>query len=160
MTTTRPVGTSCEEAVGADESAAFLQGIEYDSSATDVMFESTGLYGQSVVRRWNLQSGEVLLETKLDAEFFGEGLTLVGDELFVLTWKENVVFVFDRATLSEKRRLKLSTDGGRVRARLPLLALTLLAGRQAGASAPLATARLPSPTARRRCSSTTPRRWS
>ncbi len=64
---------------------AFTQGLEL---VDGTLFESTGLYGESSLRRVDLVSGEVLSSTEIDEDFFGEGVTRVGDTLVQLTWKE------------------------------------------------------------------------
>lgn len=59
------------------------------------LYESTGKYGQSKIRKIRLDSGEVVQEYSLAAEYFGEGLCQVNDKLIQLTWKENTGFVYD-----------------------------------------------------------------
>uniref|UniRef100_A0A2P2LB73 Uncharacterized protein MANES_06G152500 n=1 Tax=Rhizophora mucronata TaxID=61149 RepID=A0A2P2LB73_RHIMU len=56
---------------------AFTQGLLY--AGNDKLFESTGLYGQSSVRRVALQTGKVEIIQMMDSSYFGEGLTLLGD---------------------------------------------------------------------------------
>ena len=65
----------------------------------DVLFESTGRYGESAVRMIDLNSGEVLASVALGDEYFGEGLELVGDRLIQLTWREGTAFIWDASTL-------------------------------------------------------------
>jgi glutamine cyclotransferase len=77
--------------------SAYTQGLLY---ADGVLFESTGLYGASQVRRVALASGRVLASVALPADQFGEGLALLGGRLYQLTWKEQVGHVYDAATLA------------------------------------------------------------
>ena len=70
---------------------SFTQGLIFHKGH---VYESTGLYGQSKLRKLNLD-GDVLKEVALDPEYFGEGLALVDDKLIQLTWKENKAFVYD-----------------------------------------------------------------
>ena len=75
---------------------AFTQGLEmYDGS----LYESTGLYGSSSLREVDPSSGEVLRQTRLDQSLFGEGITVVGNTIVMLTWKEEIALVFDIGTL-------------------------------------------------------------
>lgn len=74
---------------------AFTQGLEWHDGA---LLESTGQYGESDRRRVDLETGAVELEVPLDDELFGEGLTVVGDEILQLTWQENEL---QRAQLSD-----------------------------------------------------------
>jgi glutamine cyclotransferase len=79
------------------DTSAYTQGLLY---AGGVLFESTGLYGQSQVRRVELATGRVLTAVSLPADHFGEGLALLGSRLYQLTWKEQVGYVYDAATLA------------------------------------------------------------
>jgi glutamine cyclotransferase len=94
---------------------AFTQGLVYDAGA---FYESTGLEGKSSVRKVDAASGIVLREKKLDRRYFAEGLALLGGELYQLTWKSGVAFVYDTATFRERRTFRyfgegwgLTTDG-------------------------------------------------
>ena len=57
------------------------------------------LYGSSSLREVDPSSGEVLRQTRLDQSLFGEGITVVGDTIVMLTWKEEIALVFDIGTL-------------------------------------------------------------
>jgi glutamine cyclotransferase len=59
------------------------------------LYESTGQYGNSSLRKIDFTTGEVLDKLELDASFFGEGLSFVNDQLVQLTWKENIGFVYN-----------------------------------------------------------------
>lgn len=75
---------------------AFTQGLEFHG---DILYESTGIKGASSVRRVDFQTGEVLAKTDLDRTFFGEGITVLGDTLFMLTWQSGQGFLYNRHTL-------------------------------------------------------------
>lgn len=72
---------------------AFTQGLQF---ADGYLYEGTGLYGASSLARIDLESGEVLQSRALDRSYFGEGIAIVDDRIFQLTWRSNVVFVYDR----------------------------------------------------------------
>src|SRR5439155_21275230 len=74
---------------------AFTQGLVFDGGQ---LYESTGIEGQSTLRRVEIATGKVLDRHDLDQQYFGEGLALVGDELVQLTWKHGVAFVYDKST--------------------------------------------------------------
>lgn len=74
---------------------AFTQGFEMHGGS---LYESTGLYGHSSLREVDPSSGEVLRQTQLDQSLFGEGITIVGDTIVMLTWKEGIALVFDIET--------------------------------------------------------------
>jgi glutaminyl-peptide cyclotransferase len=87
---------------------AFTQGLVFHE---DGLYESTGLEGQSSLRRVELETGKVLDRVNLDARLFGEGLALVEDELFQLTWQNGVCLVYDRKTLRKKRTHQYEGEG-------------------------------------------------
>ena len=60
-----------------------------------LLYESTGLYGHSSLREIDPSSGQVMRQTELDESLFAEGITVVGDSIVMLTWKEGVALVFD-----------------------------------------------------------------
>ncbi len=87
---------------------AFTEGLVYDNG---VFYESTGGYGSSSLRRANIESGVVFQQVDLSAQYFGEGLTVVGDSLVQLTWREQVGFVYDKATLALKGNFTYAGEG-------------------------------------------------
>jgi glutaminyl-peptide cyclotransferase len=76
---------------------AFTQGLLFRDG---YFFESTGLYGESDLRRVRPETGEVLQLRSLPAHFFGEGLTDFGNRLIQVTWRENTGLVYDIDTFS------------------------------------------------------------
>lgn len=72
---------------------AFTQGVLMDGG---FLWESTGRYGESTIRKINLESGEVIKSHSLDEELFGEGLAMFDNQLFQLTWKEGKAIVYDQ----------------------------------------------------------------
>jgi len=87
---------------------AYTQGLLFHEGH---LYESSGLYGASSVRRVDPSSGNILLETPLDSAYFAEGLALVGSELILLTWKEEVALVYDLETLELTRQLEYEGEG-------------------------------------------------
>ncbi len=85
---------------------AFTQGLVWHHG---VLYESTGQYGASSVRRVAPRTGEVRALWQLDAGLFGEGLALVDDRLIQLTWQAGMAWVYDLATLQP---LEVMTYGG------------------------------------------------
>ncbi|HTQ78621.1 MAG TPA: glutaminyl-peptide cyclotransferase [Thermoanaerobaculia bacterium] len=62
------------------------------------LYESGGLYGQSSLRRTYPPTGTIHQVIAVPAADFAEGLALVGERLFQLTWREGVAFLYDRAS--------------------------------------------------------------
>ncbi|MFC4454895.1 glutaminyl-peptide cyclotransferase [Deinococcus sonorensis] len=89
--------------------AAFTEGFELSG---DVLYESTGLEQQSEVRRTSLSTGRVLQRRSPPvSSVFGEGLTVLGGQLYQLTWKDGLAFVYDAASLRETGRFKYDGEG-------------------------------------------------
>jgi len=87
---------------------AYTQGLVFHDG---FLFESTGRYGESSVRKTDLATGEILQITPLAEEYFGEGLALVGSELFQLTWQSELVFVYDVGSLDLLRSVEYQGEG-------------------------------------------------
>jgi glutamine cyclotransferase len=75
------------------------------------LVESTGLYGHSGLRKVDPSDGRVINETPIDESFFGEGLTVVGESVIMLTWHSEVALVFDYGDLSETGSLSFEGEG-------------------------------------------------
>lgn len=81
------------------DSVAYTQGVELVPDNSLEYFESTGLYGQSSVRRVDLITGEVVQQTDLASQYFGEGLTHYNGKLIQITWKEQTAFIYNATNL-------------------------------------------------------------
>ena len=88
--------------------AAFTQGLLY---ADGLFYESAGLYGQSTLRKVDPETGAVLLEKRLDAQYFAEGLALLEGKLYQLTWKENTGFIYDPQDFRQLGTFSYPTEG-------------------------------------------------
>jgi len=75
---------------------AFTQGLEF---VGDTLYESTGRKGASSLRKVDFRTGEVLKMAELENQYFGEGLTVLNDTIFMLTWQAGTGFYFDRESL-------------------------------------------------------------
>ena len=90
------------------DAQAFTQGLLWHDGN---LYESTGLYGESTLRRVDLASGEALEVLALPAEFFAEGLERVGDRLIQLTWKAGAAFVYDIESFEQLDRIAYDGEG-------------------------------------------------
>ena len=88
--------------------AAYTQGLLWYAGQ---LYESTGQYGQSTIRRVDPATGEVLVARDLPPDLFGEGLARIDDRLVQLTWRRGVALVWDREMLSEVARLNYEGEG-------------------------------------------------
>jgi glutamine cyclotransferase len=90
------------------DTEAFTEGLAFEGG---VMYEGTGLYGESSIRRVDLETGKVLGSYKLPDQYYGEGLTVYGDTLIQLTWHSNKGFVYDKNGLDLLREFSYATEG-------------------------------------------------
>ncbi|XP_022735902.1 glutaminyl-peptide cyclotransferase-like isoform X2 [Durio zibethinus] len=90
--------------------SAFTQGLVY--AGNDTLFESTGLYKQSSVRKVALKTGKVEILHKMADSYFGEGLTLLGERLFQVTWLTNIGFIYDRKKLQQLEQFTHQMEDG------------------------------------------------
>jgi len=87
---------------------AFTQGLLY---LDGVLYESTGLNGESSLRKVDLETGKVRKQIPVPAEYFAEGLALKDGKLFQLTWQNHECFVYDLATFEQKKKFSYPTEG-------------------------------------------------
>jgi glutamine cyclotransferase len=87
---------------------AFTQGLAF---AAGTLYESTGLYGHSELRRVDLATGAVLQRRALPPHLFGEGLTAWRGGLVQLTWRSGEGLVYDRTTFGLLRAFRYPTEG-------------------------------------------------
>ena len=88
--------------------SAFTQGLAYRDG---FLYEGTGLKGQSSLRKVRLETGEVVKRVDLDPEFFGEGITLLNDEVVQLTWQSQTGFVYNLSDFHLLRQFSYSGEG-------------------------------------------------
>ncbi len=87
---------------------AFTEGLFY---LNGYLYESTGLNGQSSIRRERLDTGQVLQHIDIPDSYFGEGIVNWGNRLVELTWQSQVGFVYDLASLRREGQFTYSGEG-------------------------------------------------
>jgi glutamine cyclotransferase len=92
----------------AHDTDAYTQGLLLHDGS---LYESTGLLGQSQLRRLDPQTGAVLASISLPADRFGEGLAVLDGRLYQLTWKSRVGYVYDLSTLALLDSFAYDTEG-------------------------------------------------
>ena len=112
--TTKLMGFSIVKTYPHDTSS-YTQGLQIYK---DELYEGTGNYGRSHLMKVDLTSGKAIQKIPLDGKYFGEGITILRDTVYQLTWRENTVLVY---TLKDFRKIKefhldpegwgLTTDG-------------------------------------------------
>lgn len=87
---------------------AYTQGLIYHDG---YFLESTGQEGKSSLRKVEIETGKVLKKHKLENKFFGEGIVLLNNLIYQLTWEDNVGFVYDLESFTELKRIHYSSQG-------------------------------------------------
>ena len=86
---------------------SFTQGLEFHN---DTLYESTGKNGQSYVRKLNFKTGEVLKQVDLNSTYFGEGITILNNKIYQLSWQKGTGFVYDLTTFEQLETFKYSNS--------------------------------------------------
>lgn len=109
-TVSRPVQEYTYQVVASypHDPDAFTQGLVFNEG---VLYEGTGLVGRSSLRKVDLETGRVLQRRDLPAPHFGEGIAVVGDRIFQLTWQSKVGFVYERNTFDPIGQFTYDTEG-------------------------------------------------
>ena len=90
------------------ESSSYTEGLVVDAG---VLYEGTGRYGRSSLFRKDLSSGAALQSIDLDARHFGEGVTVMGDRVYQLTYKSNRGFIYEKGTLQKVGEFAYDAQG-------------------------------------------------
>lgn len=91
-------------------SSSYTQGLEFNNG---ILYEGTGQYGQSMVGQVDLASGVMNpnKNIRLDENYFGEGITVFGDQIYQLTWKEQKCFIYDKNSMKIKKDFSYVGEG-------------------------------------------------
>ena len=87
---------------------AFTQGLVFTEG---VLYEGTGRLGASSLRKVELETGQVLQLRRLPVHLFGEGVTILDDKIYQLTWKSHIGFVYDKDSFDLLRYFSYPTQG-------------------------------------------------
>lgn len=87
---------------------AFTQGLVFNNG---ILYESAGNYEESTLRKVDLNTGKVLQKYDVPPEYFAEGMTILGDNIYQITWKEQTAFVYGLNDFKLLRELKYSGEG-------------------------------------------------
>jgi glutaminyl-peptide cyclotransferase len=90
------------------DSEAFTQGLVY---LDGFFYEGTGLNGRSTIRKVKIETGQVMQLHKLDSQYFGEGIAILNDTLFQLTWQSGIAFLYDRTTFTRTGTFSYTGEG-------------------------------------------------
>ena len=87
---------------------AYTQGFEFYNG---VLLEGTGQYRESTLRKTDFKTGKVIEQIKLEDKYFGEGITVLKDKIYQLTWQEKTGFVYDAKTFKLEKTFSFETEG-------------------------------------------------
>lgn len=87
----------------------FTQGLEIHNNQ---FYEGTGQNGKSGIYRFELKTGKALQSAELEEQYFGEGITIVGDKLYQLTYKAQKGFVYDLNSFARVDSFSYKTPEG------------------------------------------------
>lgn len=90
------------------DTSAYTQGLFFSGGQ---FYESTGQFGESSFRIVDLPTGRVLRRLDFDKKYFGEGSVMLGGKLYMLTWTNNVLFVYDASTLKYEKTYTYPREG-------------------------------------------------
>lgn len=90
------------------DKGAYTQGLLWNDG---YFYEGTGQEGESSLRKADPESGKIISQVNLESSFFGEGIAILGDSIFQLTWTTRVGFVYDLATFSLINKIYYQTQG-------------------------------------------------
>ncbi len=90
------------------DATAFTQGLLFDEGQ---LYEGTGLYGESTLRRVDLLTGAVEKQIALPDQYFGEGIAIANGKIYQLTWQEQTGFIYDKTTFEQLGEFSYSTQG-------------------------------------------------
>ncbi len=95
-------------AIYPHDTSAYTQGLFWHDGN---LYEGTGRYGTSWLRKVDAQTGEVLQQVSLPSEHFGEGIALLGGRIFQLTWLSQRGFIYDAASFERLGEFRYDTEG-------------------------------------------------
>jgi glutaminyl-peptide cyclotransferase len=95
-------------AVLAHDTAAYTEGLELDGP---VLYEGTGMAGQSQIRELDPVNGAVRRAVAVTNNYFGEGITVVGDRIWELTYRDGVAVEWDKRTFTPLREVPFAGEG-------------------------------------------------
>lgn len=87
---------------------AYTQGLVYFGG---FMYEGTGQYGESTIRKTDVNTGKILSALGIDSQLFGEGITIYNDKIYQITWRSRKGFIYDLKTFSLESTFTYHSEG-------------------------------------------------
>ncbi|MCW2120907.1 glutaminyl-peptide cyclotransferase [Flavobacterium sp. 7A] len=86
---------------------SFTEGLEFYK---DTLYESTGLEGKSYLRKYDYKTGKVFKQIDLDPKYFGEGITILNDKIYQLTWQNKTGFIYNAKNMKLEKTFTYEKD--------------------------------------------------
>lgn len=96
------------KAVYPHDTRSYTQGLYWSDG---YLWEGTGQYGESALKKVELESGRVVESKPLGADYFGEGIALLDGRIYQLTWLEQEGFIYDSATMERVGGFSYAGEG-------------------------------------------------
>jgi len=87
--------------------SSFTEGLEF---FRDTLFENTGQYGKSRLLKTDYKTGKILKSLDMDGKYFGEGITVINNKIYQLTWKEKTGFIYNADTWKVEKTFAYDKD--------------------------------------------------
>jgi len=89
------------------DTASFTEGLEFYK---DTLYESTGQNGISYLRKYDYKTGKIFKQIDLDSQYFGEGITIINNKIFQLTWQNKTGFIYNATTWKLEKTFTYDKD--------------------------------------------------
>lgn len=89
------------------DTGSFTEGLEFYK---DTLYESTGQNGKSYIRKYDYRTGKIYNQINLDSKYFGEGITIINNKIYQLTYQEKTGFIYDAKTLKLEKTFAYDKD--------------------------------------------------
>ena len=90
------------------DTGSFTQGLAFYKGE---LYEGTGEYGRSKLQQVDLKTGKILRQIPIPDKYFGEGITVLNDTIYQLTWKEKTVFAWSLKDFKKLKEFTINTEG-------------------------------------------------
>ena len=107
-TTKTPIATITIINIFPHDPESFTQGLVYHQG---YLYESAGLYGKSALKKMDIKSGKAIKIVRLGDQYFGEGMAILGNNIYQLTWQNQTGFIYDLTSFQAKGEFSYTGEG-------------------------------------------------
>ena len=88
--------------------SSYTQGLEFDNN---YLYEGTGNYGKSMLYKFNFDTKNIIQSLNLNNNVFGEGITIINNKIYQLTWRANIGYVYNKTNFTKLFEFSYPTEG-------------------------------------------------